>query len=253
MRILTSLFTSIETSALEKLKKGHMPQHVAIIMDGNGRWATARKLPRVLGHRKGAEVLKEILIASRDLGIKYLTAYSFSSENWERPQDEVKELMTLFIEVLKRELDGLIENDVKLNLIGQRDIIPGNILEVFENAEEKTKDNEKIVFNIAFSYGSRQEIIQALKKIINLFEKSKIKPADIDIALLNKNLLTSGMPDPDLLIRTGGEYRLSNFLLWQSAYAELYFSKIYWPDFKRKYFFKAIYDYQKRHRRFGKL
>jgi undecaprenyl diphosphate synthase len=235
------------------LKKGNIPQHVAIIMDGNGRWATRRRLPRIIGHQRGAEVLRETVVTCKDLGVKYLTAYSFSNENWQRPVEEVKDLMNLFVEVLQRELDGMIENDVKLNLIGQREIIPGKILKVFENAEEKTKFNKSLVFNIAFSYGSKQEIFDAVKKVCIEHERSGINLEIAGPEMLSGYLYTAGMPDPDLLIRTGGESRISNFLLWQIAYTELYFTDIMWPDFDRKNFFKAIISFQKRNRRFGRL
>jgi undecaprenyl diphosphate synthase len=239
--------------SLESLKKGIIPKHVAIIMDGNGRWATRRKLPRSLGHQKGAEVLRETVVTCKDLGVKYLTAYSFSSENWQRPAEEVKDLMKLFVEVLQRELDGMIENDVKLNLIGQREIIPEKILKVFENAEEKTKFNKALVFNIAFSYGSKQEIFDAVKKICIDYSRSGIDMETAGPEALSGYLYTAGIPDPDLLIRTGGESRISNFLLWQIAYTELYFTDIMWPDFNRKNFYKAINSFQKRNRRFGRL
>jgi undecaprenyl diphosphate synthase len=239
--------------SLKSLKKGNIPQHVAIIMDGNGRWATRRKLPRIIGHQRGADVLRETVVTCKDLGIKYLTAYSFSSENWQRPAEEVKDLMKLFVEVLQRELDGMIKNDVKLNLIGQREIIPEKILKVFENAEEKTKLNKSIVFNIAFSYGSKQEIFDAAKKICTDYSKSGIDMETAGPEALSGYLYTAGIPDPDLLIRTGGESRISNFLLWQIAYTELYFTDIMWPDFNRKNFFKAIRSFQKRNRRFGRL
>lgn len=253
MRFLTSLFSSFKTPSINELKKGGVPNHIAIIMDGNGRWAQKKGLPRIFGHKKGAEVLKEVVIASKDIGVKYITAYSFSSENWARPQDEVSELMKLFVEVLEKELDLLIENKVKLNLIGNREIIPEKVLEVFKNAEKKTKDNKDIILNIAFSYGSRQEIFEAAKKMYQAHIGKKINIDKLDLNALTEFLYTSGIPDPDLLIRTSGEFRISNFLLWQIAYTELYFTKILWPDFNRKHFFKAIYDYQRRNRRFGRL
>jgi len=246
-------FFSPGSFLLESLKKGNIPQHVAIIMDGNGRWATRRRLPRIVGHQRGAEILRETVVTCKDLGIKYLTAYSFSSENWQRPAEEVKDLMELFVEVLQRELDGLIKNDVKLNLIGQREIIPEKILRVFENAEEKTKYNKSLVFNIAFSYGSKQEIFDAVKKICIDYSRSGINLEKAGPEALSGYLYTAGIPDPDLLIRTGGESRISNFLLWQIAYTELYFTDIMWPDFDRKNFFKAVGSFQKRNRRFGRL
>ena len=253
MKCFISHFSFPGSLSLKSLKKGNIPQHVAIIMDGNGRWATRKRLPRLIGHQRGAEVLRETVVTCKDLGVKYLTAYSFSSENWQRPPEEVKDLMKLFVEVLQRELDGLIENDVKLNLIGQREIIPEKILKVFENAEEKTKLNKALVFNIAFSYGSKQEIFDAVKKICIDHSRSEIDLETVGPEALSGYLYTAGIPDPDLLIRTGGESRISNFLLWQIAYTELYFTDIMWPDFSRKNFFKAVSSFQKRNRRFGRL
>jgi len=253
LRFLTSLLSFFKTPSIGELKKARIPEHVAIIMDGNGRWAQKNRMPRIFGYKKGAEVLREIVIACRDIGVKYITAYSFSSENWARPKDEVNELMKLFIEVLERELDLLIKNKVKLNLIGSREIIPKEVLEVFKNAELKTKDNSDIVLNIAFNYGSRQEIFDAVKKVLKLHLEKKLDIIKSDFNVLSEYLYTSKIPDPDLLIRTSGELRISNFLLWQIAYTELYFTKVLWPDFSRKYFFKAIYEYQHRSRRFGKL
>jgi len=253
LKLCASCFSFLKTPSLEELKKGEIPLHVAVIMDGNGRWATSRGLPRIVGHKKGAIALRETVITCKDLGIKYLTAYSFSNENWQRPRKEVSELMELFVEVLGRELDGMIKNDVKLNLVGQREIIPPDILAVFENAEKKTENNKTLVFNIAFSYGSRQEISQALKKIALLHKEGDIELKDCSQNLIEQYLYTAGIPDPDLLIRTSGELRLSNFLLWQAAYSELYFTKTLWPDFNRKQFFLAVKDYQNRKRRFGKL
>lgn len=253
MKCFISRFSFPAFLSIESLKKGNIPQHVAIIMDGNGRWATRRRLPRIIGHQRGAEVLRETVVTCKDLGIKYLTAYSFSSENWQRPAEEVKDLMKLFVEVLQRELDGLIKNDVRLNLIGQREIIPEKILKVFENAEEKTKHNRTLVFNIAFSYGSKQEIFDAIKKIYIDWSNSGIDLNTADPGIVSNYLYTAGTPDPDLLIRTGGESRISNFLLWQTAYTELYFTETMWPDFNRKNFFKAIKSFQMRNRRFGRL
>ncbi len=244
---------SSKNLALETLKKGIIPKHVAIIMDGNGRWAVKHQIPKIFGHRKGAEVLRKIVMACKDLGIKYLTAFSFSSENWQRPEKEVKELMILFVEVLKLELDGMIKNNVRLSLIGQREAIPEKILKVFEDSEIKTKNNTGVFFNIAFSYGARQEILDAVKRIASLpDEEKRSNLIKLDDAIFSDHLYTAGIPDPDLLIRTSGEYRVSNFLLWQIAYTELYFTKTLWPDFKRADFYKAISDFQKRTRRFGK-
>lgn len=257
---ISSIFSSLNIPSIKKLKRNNIPTHIAVIMDGNGRWATKRNLPRMFGHQKGAEVLREIVIACKDIGVKYLTAFSFSTENWQRPKDEVEGLMSLFVEVLNRELPGLIKNNIKLSLIGDRSTIPKDILDVFLNAEEKTKNNDSLIFNIAFNYGSRYEIYQAAEKMVEEFNENnslikeyKTKTIEEKVNLFSNFLYTNGLPDPDLLIRTSGEYRLSNFLLWQLAYTELYFTKVLWPDFSRKHFFKAIYSYQKRNRRFGKV
>ena len=222
-------------------------------MDGNGRWAGKRGLPRIVGHKKGADALKNIVTLCKDVGIKYLTVYSFSSENWQRLQDEVSELMDLFVEVLQRELESLHRNGIKIVLLGQREIIPLRILKIFEISEEKTKDNKELLLNVAFSYGSRQEIANAAKKMCIEYKNKEFSPEENIEKIFSKFLYTSDCPDPDLLIRTSGEYRISNFLLWQIAYTELYFTKTLWPDFDKKNFYKAIYDYQRRNRRFGKL
>jgi len=210
-------------------------------------------LPRIVGHKKGADTLKNIVTLCKDVGIKYLTVYSFSSENWQRPQDEVSELMDLFVEVLQRELESLHKNGIKIVLLGQREIIPSSILKIFEISEEKTKDNKELLLNVAFSYGSRQEIANAAKKMCIEYKNKEFSPEQNIEKIFSKFLYTSDCPDPDLLIRTSGEYRISNFLLWQIAYTELYFTKTLWPDFDKKNFYKAIYDYQRRNRRFGKL
>ncbi len=238
---------------MEKLKKGSIPVHIAIIMDGNGRWAAKRKLPRTAGHRAGVGALKDVLRTCLELGVKFLTVYSFSSENWQRPRDEINFLLKLFVESLNKELEDLNKNNVKVSLIGERDGIPPRVLEAFKNAEKSTMDNKKLCFNIAFNYGSRKEIIKAVKKLCEADKKN-----DIDIKRLSEKtfsdyLFTKGCPDPDLLIRTSGEYRVSNFLLWQIAYTEFYFVKTLWPDFNRDELLKAIYYYQKRTRRFGRL
>jgi undecaprenyl diphosphate synthase len=250
---LTSFFSSIETKKLNKLKSGNIPVHVAITTDGNGRWAERRNLPRIFGHKKGAKVLRETVILCKDLGIGYLTVFSFSTENWQRPKNEVDGLMLLFAEVLERELPGLVENDVKLNLIGNRKGMPEDVLKIFENAEFKTTRCKSLVFNVAFNYGSRQEILEAALNLSDDICKNKLNRNLVDTKIFSNYLYTKCIPDPDLLIRTSGEYRISNFLLWQIAYTELYFTKTLWPDFNKKTFFKAIASYQKRTRRFGGL
>lgn len=221
-------------------------------MDGNGRWASKRGLPRLAGHREGVKPLKRIVRLCSKLGIKYLTAYSFSNENWERPKNEVSGLMELFFETVAAELEDLNKNGVKIVLIGNRKLIPLKVLKRFEEAEAATINNNNVVLNIAFSYGSRQEILEAVKKICSDLKSQKVQIDEINESYFSNLLLSRGCPDPDLLIRTSGELRISNFLLWQIAYSELYFTKTLWPDFSDDEFLKAIGDYQYRNRRFGK-
>lgn len=222
-------------------------------MDGNGRWAIKRKLPRSVGHQAGVEALKEVISTSLELGIKFLTVYSFSSENWQRPRDEVNFLLNLFIESLKKELSSMHKNGIRVRLIGNRKEVPPDVLEAFENAEKKTLNNNRLFFNIAFNYGARQEIIEAIKRMYKEVLKKNIDIEKIDEDKFSDFLYTEGCPDPDFLIRTSGEYRVSNFLLWQIAYTEFYFIKTLWPDFNKVSFLKAIYYYQQRKRRFGRV
>lgn len=253
MNFFSSIFTSRKSIVKDNISGKNIPGHVAIIMDGNGRWAAKRNLPRSAGHKAGVESLREIIVACIDLKIKYLTVYSLSSENWKRPKKEIKFLLNLFIVTLKNELKLLESYGVRLRLIGDRTSIPPEILKAYEDAESKTAGNKVLNFNIALNYGSRQEITGAVRKICRDIEEGRLKYSDIDTDIFSKHLLTWDIPDPDLLIRTSGEYRISNFLLWQISYTELYFSRVLWPDFKRNYFLKAIKEYQKRHRRFGKV
>ncbi len=253
MNLISSFFSSIKIPTINELKKNNIPQHVAIIMDGNGRWAVKRKLPRSVGHKAGVEALKSVISACLELGIKFLTVYSFSSENWQRPEDEINFLLNLFLESLKEELDSMDKNGVRVKLIGNREEIPVDILEAFENAERKTLNNNKLFFNIAFNYGSRQEIINAAKRIYKEVLKKNIDIEKINEKNFSDFLYTGDCPDPDFLIRTSGEYRVSNFLLWQIAYSEFYFIKTLWPDFDERSFLRAIYCYQQRKRRFGRV
>lgn len=253
MKIFSHLFSSKKNLTIEEIKKNSIPKHVAIIMDGNGRWASKRGLPRLAGHREGVKPLKNVVRLCNDLGIKYITAYSFSNENWERPENEVSGLMQLFFETVAAEIEDLNKNGVRIVLIGNRNLIPQKVLKRFEDAENITKNNENVVLNIAFSYGSRQEIIEAVKKACIDIKNNKIDIKDIDEDYFSSLLFTRNCPDPDLLIRTSGEFRISNFLLWQIAYCELYFTKTLWPDFSNAEFLKAIWDYQQRNRRFGKI
>ncbi len=253
MNLFSSILNSNKNPVIDNISGKTVPAHVAIIMDGNGRWAKKRNLPRSAGHRAGVESLREVIAACIDLRIKHLTVYSLSSENWKRPKKEIKFLLNLFIATLKNELKLLDSHGVRLRLIGDRTSIPPEILKTYEEAELKTGDNKVLNFNIALNYGSRQEITGAVREICRDIGKGKLQYQDIDTDIFSKYLLTKDIPDPDLLIRTSGEYRISNFLLWQISYTELYFSRVLWPDFKRKYFIKAIKEYQKRHRRFGKV
>jgi undecaprenyl diphosphate synthase len=253
LKIFSHLFSSEKILTIEEIKKNSIPKHVAIIMDGNGRWASKRGLPRLAGHREGVKPLKNVVRLCCDLGIKYITAYSFSSENWERPENEVSGLMQLFFETVAAEIEDLNKNGVRIVLIGNRNLIPQKVLKRFEDAENITKNNENVVLNIAFSYGSRQEIIEAVKKACIDIKNNKIDIKDINEDYFSSLLFTGNCPDPDLLLRTSGEFRISNFLLWQIAYCELYFTKTLWPDFSNAEFLRAIRDYQQRNRRFGKI
>lgn len=251
--MFSSIFASKKNSSQDLIINGNIPKHVAIIMDGNGRWATKRHLPRSAGHRAGVESLREIINASIEIGVEYLTVYSLSSENWKRPESEIKFLMKLFLATIKNELRLLMEYGVRLRLVGDRKSLPPEVVEAYEEAEKKTSVNTKLNFNIALNYGSRQEILDAFKILGKKINSGELNIEDICIKDLSDNLYTKDIPDPDFLIRTSGEHRISNFLLWQISYSELYFTKVLWPDFKRKHFIKAIDEYQKRNRRFGKL
>lgn len=247
----------IEPSPKDKIKQdqlknsGDIPGHVAIIMDGNGRWAKEKNLSRVFGHREGVNSARDIVEASGQLGVKYLTLYTFSTENWKRPRTEIALLMKLLISSIRSETDRLMQNDVKLIATGNLDNLPGNVLDELNDSMEKTKNNKLMTLNLALSYSGRWDIISAVKKI--LAEQNK---GDFDLSNLNETtfsgfLATSGLPDPDLMIRTGGDFRISNFLLWQIAYSEIVIDNNYWPDFKRNQYYKAITEYQSRERRFG--
>ncbi|TDX51896.1 isoprenyl transferase [Orenia marismortui] len=236
-----------------EIKKGQIPDHVAIIMDGNGRWAKKRGLPRTAGHQAGVKTLKEVINLSKQIGVGYITAYAFSTENWKRPKQEVDFLMSLFERVFLDELDNFNKEGVKINIIGYKDRLPKAVREKVKDVMEITKDNKEIVVNIALDYGSRAEIIEMVKEVSDDIINNKLSVNDIDEELISNKLYTTEQPDPDLLIRPGGEKRISNFLLWQIAYAEIYFSDTYWPDFDTEIFLEAIIDYQKRERRFGGL
>ncbi len=235
----------------EQVRNGVIPKHIAVIMDGNRRWANNKKLPTKLGHREGAMRVTDMVKNCADLGIKYLSIYAFSTENWRRDKKEVDYLMNLLAEFVVKELDYLHSNDVKITLMGNINDLPERTKLEVARSIELTKNNETLHLNIALSYGSRNEILLAIMKIINEYEKNEINIDEINEESFKKYLFTHDMPDPDLLIRTSGEMRLSNFLLYQLAYTELYFTDVMWPDFKREELLKAIQSYQNRKRRFG--
>lgn len=236
----------------DKLKdSGEIPGHVAIIMDGNGRWAKFLGKTRIFGHREGVNSVRDIVEASGQLGIKYLTLYTFSTENWKRPESEVTILMKLLIKALRDETDRLHENNVRLIATGDLMTLPEKVRKELYDAMEKTKDNKLMTLNLALSYSGRWDILNAVKKICVDFKQSKIELNNIDDKKFSRYLATGNIPDPDLLIRTGGEFRISNFLLWQCAYSEIYIEQKYWPEFRRSDYYKAIREYQKRERRFG--
>jgi undecaprenyl diphosphate synthase len=231
--------------------KANLPKHVAIIMDGNGRWAKQRHLPRVEGHRAGAESARVIIRTAGELGIKYLTLYAFSAENWNRPKDEVDALMKYLIHYLKTETSELNKNNVRLEVIGQIWRLPENVQEHLKKSIAALSKNNGLTLIMALSYGSRLEIVDAVRQIAEKAKSGKIEPADITEKVISDHLWTRNVPDPDLLIRTSGEMRVSNFLLWQISYAELVITPTYWPDFRKAQFFAALEEYAKRHRRFG--
>jgi undecaprenyl diphosphate synthase len=228
-----------------------VPRHVAIIMDGNGRWARQRHLPRVAGHREGAESVRAIIRAAGELGIKYLTVYAFSVENWNRPKDEVDALMKYLIHYLKTETPELNKNNVRLEIIGQIWRLPDNVQEHLRKSIQTLSKNNGLTLIMALSYGSRTEIVDAVRRIAEEAKKGKLEPADITEEVVSQHLWTRNFPDPDLLIRTSGEMRVSNFLLWQISYSELVVTPTFWPDFRKPQFFAALEEYARRHRRFG--
>jgi undecaprenyl diphosphate synthase len=232
-------------------RTGHIPQHVAVIMDGNGRWARLRNLPRVAGHRAGMKTVKEIVKAADEIGVKYMTMYAFSTENWKRPREEVDFLMKLPQEFLSTELDELVERNVRIRMVGSKEELPSHTLEALEAAEARTGGNTGLQLNFALNYGARKEIVNAVAEIAARVQTGELNPEQLDENIISQFLYTSEIPDPDLLIRTSGEIRLSNFMLWQLAYTELWFTDVLWPDFTREHFFQAIAEYQGRARRYG--
>lgn len=238
-------FTAVNTD--------NIPGHVAIIMDGNGRWAKSRGLPRIAGHRSGMKTVKKITMAANDIGVKILTLYAFSTENWKRPRDEVDYLMKLPQEFLSIELEELIEKNVQVRMMGWREDLPDYTLRAVEEAEEKTKNNTGLILNFALNYGSRKEMLAAFKSLAKDVQSGKLELDQISEKNYEKHLLSAAFPDPDLLIRTSGELRISNFMLWQLAYTEFWFTDAYWPAFTEQHFFEAIKEYQSRIRRYGGL
>ena len=234
-------------------KSGEIPKHIAIIMDGNGRWAKKRGLPRVAGHKRGVDTVKEIVEACAEIGVKFLTLYTFSTENWKRPKDEVSTLMRLLLNSLRNRVNELNDNDIRLTTIGNIDALPVAVRKQLEFDIERTKNNKKMVLNLALSYSGRWELLEAIKQISNSAVQGKIKSKDIDEKIVSSFLTTRDIPDPDLVIRTSGEFRVSNFLLWQIAYSEFIITETLWPDFSKFDLYDAIKIFQKRERRFGKV
>ena len=241
---------SEEERLIQQIDFSRLPRHVAVIMDGNGRWARKRNLPRVEGHKAGAESVREVVETCARLGIKYLTLYAFSKENWRRPRKEVATLWRLLEAYLKKEDKVLIENEFRLKVIGQREGIPQSVEKELRRVEELTKDNERMTIVLALNYGGRTEIVDGIKKILR---EKEIDINSLDERKFSEYLYTADIPDPDLLIRTSGEQRVSNFLLWQIAYSEIWITSEYWPDFRKKHLLQALVDYQKRERRFGDI
>ncbi len=235
------------------LDSAKLPVHVAIIMDGNGRWAKKRLLNRIKGHEKGTETVRTIVRACREIGISYLTLYAFSTENWQRPKSEVAALMTLLQQFLKKELKEMMDNNIRLSAIGQIERLPAGVRRVLDKTMALTKENSKMCLNLALSYGGRSEIVRMVKDIAIKAKNGKIDPDSITAELIPEYLYTRMIPDPDLLIRTGGEMRISNFLLWQIAYTEICVTDTLWPDFGKDEFIRILKDYQQRERRFGKV
>lgn len=240
-------------SVVDEINKDKLPNHIAIIMDGNGRWAKQRGTQRIFGHRNGVSSVRAAIEASAELGVKFLTLYAFSTENWNRPKIEIDALMALLINTINTETETLIKNNISLKTIGDSDSLPKAVQKKLNEVIHKTSKCNGLTVVLALSYSSRWEITNAVKRILNDFSKGKVKSENIDEETFSKYLNTSGIPDPELMIRTSGEFRISNFLMWQLAYTELYFTPVLWPDFNKEELYKAIVDFQKRERRFGKI
>ena len=240
-----------EEELLKKIDPKKLPRHIAIIMDGNGRWARMRKLNRIEGHRRATETVRNVVMACRELNIEILTLYTFSQENWNRPKTEISALMILLKKFLRDELEEMMGNNIRLISIGRTERLPVDVKRTLDFVTGQTKNNDGMILNLALSYGSRTEIIDTVKKIANKVKEKTLGIDEINDEIFSKNLYTSDLPDPDLMIRTSGEMRISNFLLWQLAYAELWITPVLWPDFNKVHLFEAILDYQSRERRFG--
>jgi undecaprenyl diphosphate synthase len=236
----------------ESIQSKTLPKHLAIIMDGNGRWAKQQGMMRAFGHENGTKAVKQVVEASAELGIENLTLYAFSTENWNRPKLEVQTLMKLLVSSLKKEIKTLQDNNIKLAAIGNLNTLPKKVFKELHEVIEQTKYNARMTLTLALSYGSREELLNTVKEISIKVKNNIISPEKIDESIINEHLYTRNLPDVDLLIRTSGEQRISNFLLWQIAYAELYFTSVLWPDFTKQHLYEAIIEYQKRERRFGK-
>lgn len=236
----------------DQVNTNNLPHHIAIIMDGNGRWAKKQGLVRIIGHENGTKSVRETVEACAELGVKHLTLYAFSTENWNRPKLEVQTLMKLLVKSLKKEINTLQDNSIKLTAIGSLKDLPQKAYKELQSVIEETKNNDKMTLTLALSYGSREELVNVVKELSFKVKNNIISAESIDESIINKHLYTQDLPDVDLLIRTSGEQRISNFLLWQIAYAELYFTNVLWPDFKKEHLVEAIKNYQNRERRFGK-
>jgi undecaprenyl diphosphate synthase len=251
---LTKQSESSDSATQKKLKlSGEIPRHIAIIMDGNGRWAKKKNLPRFAGHKAGVNSVREIIEVASQLGVKYLTLYTFSTENWKRPKEEVSTLMRLLVHTLRKEINHMCKENIRVKTIGDFSALPEKVQQEFTEALDKTKNNDKMQLVIAISYGSRSEIVEAVRRIVKDHAHKKLSYEDITPETLSSYLDTADIPDPDLLIRTSGEFRISNFLLWQIAYSEIYISDVFWPEFRRNNFYEAIRSYQSRERRYGKV
>jgi len=242
---------SLSEELFEQIDLTRLPSHIAVIMDGNGRWAKKRSLPRVSGHRQGIKSVREIVETSARIGLKVLTLYAFSVENWKRPRTEVNTLMNLLREYLHKELQTLLKNNIRFEVIGRWHELPKAVADDLEWGRQKTKSNTGLLFNIALNYGGRTELVDAFRNILKEQSRNGNDPEALTEETISEHLYTSGMPDPDLLIRTSGELRISNFLLWQIAYAEIWVTDVLWPDFRKQHLYQAIIDYQKRERRYG--